>query len=417
MRISLPQIQSAHFLRVDFIFFSLFFLFGHSILLGNPKKTVKESSLRFDLSPDDVLIVEKHQDISLASSQGVETREEKNRIVLKAGKKKSDLTDLSGDFLTYSRNPAGSGVYRQDRTYHSKFQINVNGAYVVRSNEYMPNLRSLPTFPDVLPATGKGWESPGEEVMELDGYRILIPIKVNYTYTGIKRLEKEGIPPGNYYRIEYSYHYDIYQKNREIPIVRIRGESKSILYFDNKQGIPVYDRSRIRYKFTTSSGEDLKYNYDIESIYKKIRKIKDEDRIRTAKAITDDLEKNKDVSVRSDKEGIVLEMEDILFDYNSSEISSRAQKAIKAIAEVLNKHSDREIRISGHTDSKGSSSYNQDLSEKRAKAVLEILKNNYNIDPGRMSYRGFGETKPIAPNTTKDGQSKNRRVEILIVME
>jgi OOP family OmpA-OmpF porin len=79
----------------------------------------------------------------------------------------------------------------------------------------------------------------------------------------------------------------------------------------------------------------------------------------------------------------------------------------------MNENKDKRVNLSGHTDSIGTEAYNQKLSERRAASVKNYLTKK-GIDAGRISAQGFGETKPIADNKTKEGRAKNRRVEIKV---
>jgi OOP family OmpA-OmpF porin len=79
--------------------------------------------------------------------------------------------------------------------------------------------------------------------------------------------------------------------------------------------------------------------------------------------------------------------------------------------EYLKAHPDYTAEIQGHTDSIGSAEYNKKLSERRAKAVYDIMV-KMGIDPNRLSYVGYGEEMPIAENCTAEGRAKNRRVEV-----
>lgn len=79
---------------------------------------------------------------------------------------------------------------------------------------------------------------------------------------------------------------------------------------------------------------------------------------------------------------------------------------------VLNQAPNLKISIGGHTDNAGDAAANQSLSERRARAVLEWFASN-EIVRDRLSSAGFGQTKPIAPNTTEQGRAQNRRVEII----
>lgn len=104
---------------------------------------------------------------------------------------------------------------------------------------------------------------------------------------------------------------------------------------------------------------------------------------------------------------------DILFDFDSSELSDTAKKKIKDLVKDL--PTDSEITVGGHTDSKGEDDYNKKLSEDRAKAVAEVLTSeNSDLD---VTAKGFGESEPVESNEKNgkddpDGRAKNRRVEI-----
>jgi len=103
----------------------------------------------------------------------------------------------------------------------------------------------------------------------------------------------------------------------------------------------------------------------------------------------------------------------ILFDFDSAMLKVSSQDQLKQMAEVFKKYPDTEIVISGHTDNRGSESYNQKLSERRAKAVRDFLVDQ-GIDPGRLTVVGYGELRPVASNDTEEGRRLNRRVELQI---
>jgi len=104
----------------------------------------------------------------------------------------------------------------------------------------------------------------------------------------------------------------------------------------------------------------------------------------------------------------------ILFATNSSTVSDASKSALRNFAGNLDKNPDTDVKIVGHTDNTGKVDYNQTLSEKRAKSVYDYL-----IDQGvssrRMIYEGKGIHQPVADNSTVEGRSRNRRVEILIM--
>lgn len=121
-----------------------------------------------------------------------------------------------------------------------------------------------------------------------------------------------------------------------------------------------------------------------------------------------------DAEVRREGEGIVINFkEKVLFGYDKADLGSGAQTNLNRLVEILNRYPDTDIQIIGHTDSKGTDSYNQGLSERRATSVVTYLRGN-GIASGRLTATGKGETDPVAENDSDDGRSQNRRVEFVI---
>ena len=102
---------------------------------------------------------------------------------------------------------------------------------------------------------------------------------------------------------------------------------------------------------------------------------------------------------------------DIQFEVNKSDLKDSSFPTLNEIVNALNAQPGLNIEIQGHTDSTGAHDYNVDLSQKRAQSVRSYLISK-GIDGSRMTSKGFGPDRPIASNTTKEGRSRNRRVEI-----
>ena len=103
----------------------------------------------------------------------------------------------------------------------------------------------------------------------------------------------------------------------------------------------------------------------------------------------------------------------IYFDSGSDRIKPESTPTLKEIGAMLKEHTDLKLTIEGHTDNVGSAQANHDLSHKRAAAVKAILVSSHGIDAGRLEATGFGDKKPVAPNTTNEGRQQNRRVELV----
>lgn len=112
--------------------------------------------------------------------------------------------------------------------------------------------------------------------------------------------------------------------------------------------------------------------------------------------------------------GSTLVLHDIYFQFDRSVILQQSYKELTKLLELMQDNPKLRIEIGGHTDDKGSVEYNRKLSESRAKAVADYLTSK-GIDPKRLSYRGYGKSKPIEDNSTEEGRSKNRRVEIKVL--
>lgn len=131
--------------------------------------------------------------------------------------------------------------------------------------------------------------------------------------------------------------------------------------------------------------------------------------------------KRKQLDVRETRRGVVVNLPDILFDFNKATLSSGSRGKIDDIADVLQGPNvrQRSVSVEGHTDSIGSESYNQRLSERRAETVAGALSAG-GVSSSRIRSRGFGERYPIAPNQRDDGsdnpagRARNRRVEVVI---
>ncbi len=131
--------------------------------------------------------------------------------------------------------------------------------------------------------------------------------------------------------------------------------------------------------------------------------------------------KRKNLDVRETNRGVVVNLPDVLFEFNKHSLTSDARAKVRDIAEVLDgpRVRNRQVSIEGHTDSIGSDEYNLRLSQRRADSVSSAL-GSEGVSGSRLQTRGFGKKYPIAPNNNSDGsdnpsgRAKNRRVEVII---
>lgn len=143
------------------------------------------------------------------------------------------------------------------------------------------------------------------------------------------------------------------------------------------------------------------------------RRIEEQDRvIRENQQLIREL-KGQGLDVRSTDRGVVVNLPDVLFEFDRARLTPEALGTVGEISRTIAKAGDRHISVEGHTDSVGTVGYNQRLSEERARSVADELTAS-GLPRRQISTRGFGESDPVASNSTAGGRAKNRRVEVII---
>jgi outer membrane protein OmpA-like peptidoglycan-associated protein len=136
-----------------------------------------------------------------------------------------------------------------------------------------------------------------------------------------------------------------------------------------------------------------------------------------AKAEADQLTKElSDLKSKQTERGIILTLGDVLFATGKADLSPEAMRRVDKLVEFLQKYTNRNVLIEGHTDSVGSDEYNLTLSQKRADSVKETLTGK-GIEEKRITTVGYGKKYPVASNDTTAGKQQNRRVEVSILNE
>jgi outer membrane protein OmpA-like peptidoglycan-associated protein len=109
----------------------------------------------------------------------------------------------------------------------------------------------------------------------------------------------------------------------------------------------------------------------------------------------------------------LVSLEGTNFDFNKSTLRPEAIAKLDNAAQVMSDNAGIKVNVEGHTDSVGSDSYNQNLSERRANAVVDYLVGK-GIDATRLAPAGYGEGRPVATNDTAEGRAQNRRVDLIV---
>jgi len=328
-------------------------------------------------------------------------------------------------FMTSEQN--SNRTFSWGREYPSVFRRDEFGVYTIDEQYFMPVVRDVPIFPQYDVKKGESWRHSASEAHDLrDNFNIqkpfVVPVDVTYTYQG--PIQREG---KTYQLIEVNYdlYYDIPLKNLQnrrngnaaLPMlypVRTMGYSKQRLYWDNNAGILPYYDEVFTIMMELNTGAVIEYRGSAKAEITTLQRMDKEE-------IAGMLDKNirdmgiSNTTVEKTDEGITISLENIQFEADSARLLPAEKEKIKKIGKLLSNYPDYELLISGHTALAGKAEDRQVLSEQRAAAVA-----NYLIELGvreqhHIFTRGFGAEKPIAPNTTEKGKSRNRRVEITIL--
>lgn len=124
---------------------------------------------------------------------------------------------------------------------------------------------------------------------------------------------------------------------------------------------------------------------------------------------------NQNIQITNTGDRLIVSMpQDILFAVDSYSVRPGLRSDLMTVAQSLQQYPDSRVQVIGHTDNTGEASYNQQLSERRANAVADVLMSG-GVSFNRIQTFGRGEDQPVASNLTEAGRAQNRRVEIVIL--
>lgn len=338
--------------------------------------------------------------------------DERNIIDIVSKGKKNNANVVNGVFTIYEKD-ANEQVYRQREKYPVDFTIEPSGRFIVENRDYMPNLRHIPTFPDRDINIKDGWKADGELIINNFSRPFKLTFPVEYKFSNL--IKQKGLDIAV---IDYEYTINMDLPGNVYPVdfpVKIAGNNKGVIYWDvaNNRPVDIKDLYRIAFIFKGPGRgySSMEFQMVIETENNVFPDLEENEKKKNVEDIKKELPQG--VDVESDERGVVVTMGDILFDFDSYKIREDTKEKLKKIGKIIKeKYPDREIIVEGHTDNIGSRSYNNNLSEKRAESVARVLKPEVGHD--KFSFKGYGQDKPVADNSTAEGRRENRRVEIII---
>ncbi len=206
-------------------------------------------------------------------------------------------------------------------------------------------------------------------------------LKLNYSIFGKDKQRADGI----FSSVEIIRTYKDFATEKGGEILWERAEGGRLTFF-----IPKPDGDKLWCQVSASNGF-----YELDIVAKKLEVPKVTP---LAKAMKKELDVEGRITIYS-----------ILFDFDKYDLRNDSRKLLQEIAELLSGYPALKIEIQGHTDNLGGDSYNLELSQKRAEAVMQYM-TGHGIVPSRLIAKGYGSLKPIGSNNTRKGRERNRRV-------
>ena len=204
----------------------------------------------------------------------------------------------------------------------------------------------------------------------------------------------------------------LYAENNKAQILSLQKEINSVLNQIKRANESIN-------KLERNKASRLKSDLDAEKLNaQKAREEAEAERLKAQK-LREEAEKKFSelqsslIQVSNDARGTIISMSDILFEIGKANLTADLKTSLAKIAGILLVFKTSNIIIEGHTDNQGTKEYNQTLSEKRAENVMNFLIEQ-GVAESRLKAVGYGLTKPIADNDTKEGRQKNRRVDLIV---
>jgi outer membrane protein OmpA-like peptidoglycan-associated protein len=195
--------------------------------------------------------------------------------------------------------------------------------------------------------------------------------------------------------------------DRRIDIARAQAEAR--LAVDQRTGLE-QQREALRLKSRTEEADSANQRAAVAQADALGARDAAAEAQRDARQLEDEI---AELQARPTDRGLVLTLGDVLFASGTATLNGGQSNNLNKLVGFLNKHQDRNVVIEGYTDSVGSDSFNQNLSERRANAVMSDLVRQ-GINGKRLSASGKGESSPIGDNGSAAGRQQNRRVEVIV---
>lgn len=307
-----------------------------------------------------------------------------------------------------------------------------NGEFYNCSSDFLPTVRNVPSFPSEKIQIGQSWQAEGLEVHDCRELfkmndALSIPFTATYTYSDIitvnssenhNNFEKNSKSESKTLHIIDVY-YNFFQDNtlgqyyKNSNFAGARGYAKQKIYWDTQKNEIDHFQEEFQIKMVDFYGNTYIFNGKSQGEVTGFTSVNSQANVKKLQETFKNYNLDN-VNVSQGEKGLTLSIENIQFEPDSDKLLPSEQKKLQKIGEVL-KQFNNDLLITGHCAERGTESARQALSESRAKSVADFLIKNNIRNEYHIFTQGKGSSQPVASNTTEEGRSRNRRVEITIM--
>lgn len=311
--------------------------------------------------------------------------------------------------------------------YESEFYRDEKGVYEISDEYFMPVVRDVPVLPEKAVKIGDEWTAQGHEAHDLrKTFELQKPFKVPFTASYKYLRDEKGVSSDSsksektfqVISCRYNLFYespvpaDLSKVTADFPVTTM-GYSNQTIYWDNEKGQIDHYTEDFRIVLETYLGDTYDFTGTAHAEVTEFERTSTKEKADEVQQKINEM-KIEDVNVVQNDKGLTLSIENIQFKPNSSELADGEKEKLEKIAQIVSAFPN-DLLISGHTAKVGSQESCQILSEERADSVAKFLIEKGVRDKYHIFTQGFGERVPIATNSTVEGRSRNRRVEITIM--
>ena len=308
-----------------------------------------------------------------------------------------------------------------------------NGEFYNCSSDFLPTVRNIPSFPSQKVQLGQSWQAEGLEVhdcrelFQMD-QALSIPFTATYTYSDTVTVNSADNQNNNIEKNTQNerktlhiidVYYEFFQDNtsgqyyRNSTFAGARGYAKQKIYWDTHKNEIDHFLEEFQIKMVDFYGNTYVFNGKSQGEVTGFTSVNNQANVKKLQETFKNYNLDN-VNVSQGEKGLTLSIENIQFEPDSDRLLPSEQKKLQKIGEVL-KQFNNDLLITGHCAERGTESARQALSESRAKSVADFLIKNNIRSEYHIFTQGKGSTQPVASNTTEEGRSRNRRVEITIM--